>query len=149
MAEKPLRVLVADDIASNRTIVGSFLAHLNCIPLYAEDGVEAVDMFRRESPDVVLMDVNMPRMNGIEATREIRQRWPQTRIIGLSVQDDETTAKSMLDAGASFFVSKSGDSERMIAAILSLTPRKAQAALALPQTAETLRKSQLEIPGLL
>jgi CheY-like chemotaxis protein len=64
MAEKILRVLVADDIASNRTIVGAFLAHLDCVPLFAGDGVEAVDIFRRESPDVVLMDLMMPRMDG-------------------------------------------------------------------------------------
>ncbi len=145
------RVLVVDDHPMVREGIANILDADRRLVVsdQAADGIEAIQAMERHQPDVVLMDVNMPRMNGIEATREIRQRWPQTRIIGLSVQDDETTAKSMLDAGASFFVSKSGDSERMIAAILSLTPRKAQAALALPQTAETLRKSQLEIPGLL
>lgn len=44
MAEKILRVLIADDIASNRTIVGAFLAHLDCVPLFASDGVEAVNI---------------------------------------------------------------------------------------------------------
>ena len=72
MAENTLRVLVADDIASNRTIVGAFLAHLNCTPLYAVDGVEAVELFRQEAPDVVLMDLMMPRMDGFEAIRQIR-----------------------------------------------------------------------------
>ena len=88
----------------------------------ASDGLEAIEAVGHTTPDVVLMDVNMPRMNGIEATREIRRRWPEIRIIGLSVQDDPTTAKSMLDAGAAEFISKSSALEAMIAAILHQVP---------------------------
>ena len=72
MSEKQLRVLVADDIASNRTIVGAFLAHLNCTPIFASDGIEAVDLFRQEAPDIVLMDLMMPRLDGFEAIKQIR-----------------------------------------------------------------------------
>ena len=108
MAEKPLRVLVADDIASNRTIVGSFLAHLNCIPLYAEDGVEAVDMFRRESPDVVLMDLMMPRMDGFEAIKQIRaiadDHW--VPIIILSALSGEGDIVHGLEVGADDYLAK-------------------------------------------
>ena len=93
MLENTLRVLVADDIASNRTIVGAFLAHLNCTPLYAADGQEAVDLFRREAPDVVLMDLMMPRMDGFEAIRQIRamedERWvPIIIVSALSGEGD-------------------------------------------------------------
>lgn len=108
MVEKALRVLVADDIASNRTIVGTFLAHLNCIPLYAEDGVEAVDVFRRESPDVVLMDLMMPRMDGFEAIKQIRalsdDQW--VPIIILSALSGEGDVVHGLDVGADDYLAK-------------------------------------------
>jgi len=108
MAEKPLRVLVADDIASNRSIVGTFLAHLNCVPIYAEDGVEAVELFRRESPDVVLMDLMMPRMDGFEAIRQIRSiagdRW--VPVIILSALSGEGDIVHGLDIGADDYLAK-------------------------------------------
>ena len=108
MAEKPLRVLVADDIASNRSIVGTFLAHLNCVPIYAEDGIEAVELFRRESPDVVLMDLMMPRMDGFEAIRQIRSiagdRW--VPVIILSALSGEGDIVHGLDIGADDYLAK-------------------------------------------
>lgn len=108
MAENILRVLVADDIASNRTIVGAFLAHLDCIPLFAGDGVEAVDIFRRESPDVVLMDLMMPRMDGFEAIRQIRaiagDHW--VPIIILSALSGEGDIVHGLDIGADDYLAK-------------------------------------------
>jgi DNA-binding response OmpR family regulator len=101
-------VLVADDIASNRTIVGAFLAHLDCVPLFAGDGVEAVDIFRRESPDVVLMDLMMPRMDGFEAIRQIRaiagDHW--VPIIILSALSGEGDIVHGLDIGADDYLAK-------------------------------------------
>jgi DNA-binding response OmpR family regulator len=103
-----LRVLIADDIASNRTIVGAFLAHLDCVPLFASDGVEAVDIFRRESPDVVLMDLMMPRMDGFEAIRQIRaiagDHW--VPIIILSALSGEGDIVHGLDVGADDYLAK-------------------------------------------
>jgi PAS domain S-box-containing protein len=121
-----IQVLVVDDHPMIREGIANILGSDSRIVVsgQASDGVEALNAVERHQPDVVLMDVNMPRMNGIEATREIRQRWPNIRIIGLSVQDDPTTAKSMRDAGAAAFISKSGSSVAMIAAILNQTPVK-------------------------
>jgi PAS domain S-box-containing protein len=121
------RILVVDDHPMVREGIANILDSDRRLVVsgQAADGFEAIQAIERHRPDVVLMDVNMPRLNGIEATRRIRQRWPQTLIIGLSVQDDETTAKSMLDAGATSFISKSGDSERIINAILQIAPHKA------------------------
>lgn len=115
-----IEVLVVDDHPMIRegiaTIIGSDpRLHVSG---QACDGLEAIRMVEQHPPDVVLMDLNMPRMNGIEATREIHRRWPDIRIIGLSVQDDSTTAKSIQDAGAAAFVSKSGASDTIISAIL-------------------------------
>lgn len=108
MAEKILRVLVTDDIASNRTIVGAFLAHLDCVPLFASDGIEAVDIFRREFPDVVLMDLMMPRMDGFEAIRQIRaiagDHW--VPIIILSALSGEGDIVHGLDIGADDYLAK-------------------------------------------
>ena len=108
MAEKQLRVLVADDIASNRTIVGAFLAHLNCTPIYATDGVEAVQLFRQEAPDVVLMDLMMPRMDGFEAIKQIRamadDQW--VPIIILSALSGEGDVVHGLDIGADDYLTK-------------------------------------------
>lgn len=108
MLENTLRVLVADDIASNRTIVGAFLAHLNCTPLYAADGQEAVDIFRREAPDVVLMDLMMPRMDGFEAIRQIRamadDHW--VPIIIVSALSGEGDIVQGLEIGADDYLAK-------------------------------------------
>ncbi|MEX1047910.1 MAG: GAF domain-containing protein [Akkermansiaceae bacterium] len=121
-----IHVLVVDDHPMVREGIANLLDGDSRLSVcgQAADGIEAISAVECHLPDVVLMDVNMPRMNGIEATREIHRRWPQTRIIGLSVQDDATTAKSMCDAGAAAFISKSGASEAMIAAILAQAPNK-------------------------
>jgi CheY-like chemotaxis protein len=86
----------------------------------ASDGSEALVAIEQLCPDVVLMDLNMPRLNGIEATREIRRRWPHVRIVGLSVQDESGTAQSMIDAGAEAFLSKSDSAHQMAEAILNV-----------------------------
>jgi len=108
MTDNPLRVLVADDIASNRSIVGSFLAHLDCKPIYAADGLEAVELFRQESPDIVLMDLMMPRLDGFEAIKQIRaasdDRW--VPIIILSALSGEGDFVHGLEIGADDYLTK-------------------------------------------
>lgn len=105
---KPLRVLVADDIASNRTIVGAFLSHLDCVPIYAVDGLEAVELFRLEEPDVVLMDLMMPRMDGFEAIKQIRamsqDHW--VPIVILSALSGDGDIVHGLEVGADDYLSK-------------------------------------------
>ena len=66
----------------------------------ASDGQEAVEKAEALLPEVLLMDISMPRMNGIDATRIIRQRHPSIQIIGLSLYQEEERAREMLDAGA-------------------------------------------------
>ncbi len=108
MSEKQLRVLVADDIASNRTIVGAFLAHLNCTPIFASDGIEAVGLFRQEAPDIVLMDLMMPRLDGFEAIKQIRamggDQW--VPIIILSALSGEGDVVHGLEVGADDYLAK-------------------------------------------
>jgi PAS domain S-box-containing protein len=116
------RVLVVDDHAMVREGIASALRADPRLRVVGEaaDGLEAIEAVDATSPDVVLIDLNMPRMNGIEATREIRRLHPEVVVIGLSVQDDEATARSMREAGAAAFLSKSGDTGQMVATIFSL-----------------------------
>lgn len=118
----PIRVMVVDDHAMVRQGIATLLGEDERLEVVgeAEDGLAAIERFEQQRPDVMLVDLNMPRMNGIEATREIHRRWPETIIIGLSVQDDEATAKAIQEAGAAAFLRKAGDSDRMIATIVEL-----------------------------
>ncbi len=83
----------------------------------AFDGREAVAMTRRLSPDVVVMDVAMPELNGIEATRQIRSECPQTRVIALSMYADRRSISGMLTAGAIGYLLKDCAAEELALAI--------------------------------
>lgn len=116
------RVLIVDDHTMVRQGIANIINGDERLLVVGEaaDGVEAIEAVEKCAPDVVLMDLNMPRMNGIDATREIRRVWPGILVLGLSVQNDDATASSMLDAGAARFLSKAGDTEEIISTILSL-----------------------------
>lgn len=120
-----VQVAVADDHAVVRQGIANLLAHddRTTVVGQAADGHEVIEMVEQERPDVVLMDVNMPNMNGVEATREIRSRWPNTAIVGLSVQADRATERSMLEAGADAFIPKSGDVDQILETVLRVTDR--------------------------
>jgi signal transduction histidine kinase/CheY-like chemotaxis protein len=119
-ADRRTRVLIADDHPILREGLANILTRDSRLAVVAQagDGLEAIEAVKRHNPDVVLMDVNMPRMNGIEATRVICRRWEEIAVIGLSVQDDDATARSMIDAGAAAFLSKSGNAAQMISTVV-------------------------------
>ncbi len=123
-AKRVIRVLVVDDHALVRDGIAEVLkrdARMVVVGV-ASDGVEAIAAVERYHPDVVLMDLNMPRMNGVAATREIRRRWPLTVVIGLSMEDaNGVEASAITEAGAAAFLPKSDDSGKMIQIIGRLT----------------------------
>lgn len=75
----------------------------------AASGEEAIESARRLRPSLILMDINLPGISGIEATRKIRAEHPDLRVVGLSVQNDPETRRSMLEAGAEALLCKAGD----------------------------------------
>jgi DNA-binding NarL/FixJ family response regulator len=83
----------------------------------AANGREAIDEVRRLGPDVVVMDISMPEMDGIEATRRIKAERPHVRIVGLSMFDKSDVERRMREAGADAYLSKSDPSEQLLAAI--------------------------------
>lgn len=114
------QVLVVDDHKMVRQGICNLLEDDDRIGpvIAAEDGETALQMVRQHQPQVVLTDVSMPGMNGIEVTRKLRESWPELPIIGLSLRDDEQTIRTMHEAGANDFLSKSDSSSTMIETIL-------------------------------
>ena len=103
-----LRILVVDDFAPFRESLHSiFQDHQSLIIVgEAADGVVAIEMAVQLAPHVVIMDVIMPRMSGIEATRRIKRILPDVHVIGISTLDDTFIKESMKAAGSSHFVRK-------------------------------------------
>lgn len=120
-----IAVLVVDDHRIVREGIVNVLAGDPRLRIMGEaaDGHEAIRVIERHQPDVVVMDVNMPRMNGVETTRVVHGRWPNLPVIGLSVQEDEATVRAMREAGAAAFIPKSGDFDRMVQTIVDVATR--------------------------
>ncbi len=83
----------------------------------ASDGQTAIELARQWRPDVILMDVNMPKMNGLEATRRIVAEFPEITVIGVSMHDDGHRALAMKAAGAADYVSKGEAAEKLVGVI--------------------------------
>ncbi|MFZ0132850.1 MAG: response regulator [Desulfobacterales bacterium] len=90
----------------------------------AANGLEAIERARQVKPDVIVMDVSMPEMDGIEATRRIKAELPEVRVIGLSMYEDDQLAKTMRQAGAEAFVSKTASSAVLLKAICGMARPK-------------------------
>ena len=114
-----LRVLLADDHQVMRDGLARLLQTQPGIQVvaHAADGLQAVDMTLQLRPDIVIMDVNMPRLDGVEATRKIHARLPGTQIIALSMFDESNVQEAMLDAGAAAYLAKTSAPEALLAAI--------------------------------
>jgi PAS domain S-box-containing protein len=114
-----VRVLLVDDHAILRTGLSRLLREEPDFEVVGEagDGPEAVEMARALRPDVVIMDVSLPGMTGIEATRLIRSESPKVRVIGLSMYEEAEAGAAILEAGAAAYLNKAGPSSQLIAAI--------------------------------
>ncbi len=132
-----LKVLVVDDTAANRQILQVFLKKLGFGVVVADDGLEAVERFLAEQPDIVLMDVMMPGLDGFEATRRIKaacgSRW--VPIVYLTALDTETDLVTGLDAGGDDYLTKP-----VSFAVLDAKLRSLQRTLALQRTLDDTRR---------
>lgn len=115
-----VRVLIVDDAPQVRRDLRQFLALTGVINVIAEaaDGQQAVQLAVELSPEVIVMDLEMPGMDGFEATRQIKARQPASRIIILSVYADPANVEHARSAGADAFVVKGADFKMLIRAIL-------------------------------
>jgi DNA-binding NarL/FixJ family response regulator len=122
MSHGGVRVVLADDQRLVRESLATLLGLLDGIELLATacDGEEALALTAEHAPDVVLMDLRMPRMDGIEATSRLRERHPEVRVIALTTYADDESVLGALRAGARGYLTKDASSQDIRAAILSV-----------------------------
>ncbi len=115
----PLRLLIADDHLVVRAGLQQLLLAEAGFEVIGEatNGREAVEMARRLHPDIVLMDLRMPEMDGTEATREIKQLFPQTQVLILTTYDSDADIVRAIEAGATGYVLKDAPRQELYAAI--------------------------------
>ena len=116
---KKIRVLIVDDHTLVRDGIRALLALVADIEVVGEaaNGMEAVEKARELAPDVVLMDLAMPIMGGLEATRRIRREFQGTRVLALTQYDDSEYVVSVIEAGARGFVTKMAAFSELVSAI--------------------------------
>jgi two-component system response regulator NreC len=162
------RILLADD---HPILLSGLSALLDCEPDLtvvgaAKDGIEAVRLAKHLHPDIVLMDMNMPKMDGLTALKAIKEQLPLTRVIILTSVDDETVLFKVIQAGGSGYVLKKAAEDELLTAIRAvqageafIRPSVAQmlisefltevAAGEHGETYETLTQREKEVVGLL
>jgi DNA-binding NarL/FixJ family response regulator len=103
-----VKVLLVDDLPDARFILRKRLEREKLFEIVGEasNGQEAVDLAEQKRPDVVIMDFRMPVMDGVEATKLLKERFPSIQVIGYTAYEDPEMRKRMLEAGASHNVAK-------------------------------------------
>ncbi len=123
---RPIRILIADDHEIVRRGLRTLLeGETGCTVVgEASNGAQAVELAMELKPDLALLDVDMPELNGLEATRRIRDALPQTEVLVLSVHDSEYVARQIMACGARGYIVKSDAGSELIAAVESVIRRK-------------------------
>jgi DNA-binding NarL/FixJ family response regulator len=114
-----MRVVVADDQTAVREGLVTLLGTMPGVEVVgaATDGEEALDLVAATAPDVVLMDLRMPRMDGVEATRRIREEFPSTQVVVLTTFSDDESIVGALRAGALGYLTKDAGRENIVRAL--------------------------------
>jgi two-component system, NarL family, response regulator LiaR len=114
-----IRVVIADDHNVVRKGIRDLLSDEDDIAVVGEarNGHEAVDLATALQPDVVVMDIAMPELSGVEATRQIRAQAPNVRVLVLTAYDDDPYIYSLLDAGATGYILKTAESREIVRAV--------------------------------
>ena len=116
---EPIKVLIADDHVLYRAGVKTALSTKNDIKVIAEadNGMHLLNMLKIIQPDVILLDIQMPVMDGIGALPEIKKNWPHIKVIMLTMMDDHSMITRLMELGANSYLSKTSDSEIIYEAI--------------------------------
>lgn len=117
--EKPIRVVIVDD---HQVVLEGFMARLELEPeikvvATASNGLEALDVVKQHQPDVILMDVSIPIMNGIDATRLIKEEVPDAKVLMLTMHDNREYIMKVMQAGAVGYMLKEISASKMVQAI--------------------------------
>jgi DNA-binding NarL/FixJ family response regulator len=120
--DAPIRVLIADDHALVREGTRELLARETDLDVVGEaaDGAEAIELAGRLLPDVVVIDIGMPGINGVEATARIKAEHPEIGVLVLTVQDDEQYVYAILEAGAAGYLLKDIHGSQLVEAVRSV-----------------------------
>jgi len=117
--ERPIRLMLVDDHSVVRMGLSAILSLDKGLRVVseAEDGEQAMEQYRKSRPDVALMDVQMPKMGGVEGLRSILAEWPEARVIILTTSDLDDDIHRALEAGASGYLLKSVSRSELVGAI--------------------------------
>ena len=123
-----LRIVLADDHEDFRRSLSSFLKLQEGVEVIGEavDGEDALVQTERKQPDLVLMDLEMPKRDGFEATREIKRRWPKTRVVVLSVYSSEVYRRAAREYLAEGFIDKNSMKDALLAVLMDEQARQAK-----------------------
>jgi DNA-binding NarL/FixJ family response regulator len=123
---KSKRILIVDDHPTLREGLRSLLSSQRDFDIVGEagDGQEAVESVAILHPDLVLMDISMPRMDGMSATREIKKKWPETKILAFTVHNTPEYIAATLKAGADGYILKDTTRDKLICSIENILAGK-------------------------
>ena len=138
---RKLRVLIADDVQETRRNTRLMLATIDDVEVVAiaSNGIQAVDLAKQHHPDILLLDINMPELDGLSAFRRIVQIYPDTGCIIISAEKDVTTLRTAISVGVQEYLIKPFTVDELEAAIVRVAPRVQQIRQKIAQ-AEQLRK---------
>ena len=122
----PIRLAIADDHEMIRKTWKMILQRDERIEVIAEcaSGKEAIECAQKDTPDVILMDINMAPINGFEATERIAKEHPDIKIIGISINNQPAYARNLMQLGAKGYVTKNSGSDEMLEAIFTVVEGK-------------------------
>ena len=122
MTADPISVVICDDDPAMRFLVREMLSLSATVRVVAEaaDGIEVLEQMRLHGPDVVLLDLDMPRQSGLETLPLLRSEFPTTRVVVLSALDDGVASGRALELGADRYVQKGIDPDELIAIVEEL-----------------------------
>lgn len=149
-AERRIRVLIADDHPLMLAGIRATIEHYDDIEIVGEarSGPEVVGLIERRNPAIVLMDLRMPGVSGVELIERIRHRWPEVKIVVLSACDEPSTIDRALQAGANAYALKSADTLDIASVLRQVSSGTVFLAPSMSRARPAQTRDRLELPAL-